>query len=456
MKGAGGSLETILARFSGWRNREAVHDRGKTSSYVELSARIAAWRRELQAREVGAGHVIAVVADFSLESIALIFAAIADRAILVPFTRAVEVERQSLAAIAGVSTTVILDDDDKPTWTHSPAEAPPILATFRARGNAGLVVFTSGSTGTPKGILHDCERVLDKFLTPRDSWRTVLFLMMDHFGGFNTLMGCVASGGLCVCVPDRRPSAVCEAIERSGATLLPTTPTFLNLLAASGAYHDYDLSSIQLVTYGTEVMAERTLARVREAFPRARLKQTYGLSEVGVLRSQSESDESVWVRLGGGGSDVRIVDDILWIRSHANMVGYINAASPFDDDGWLCTGDRVEQQGDYVRILGRSSDMINVGGQKVFPAEVEDVLLEDPNVIEAAVSGAPHPLLGKVVHARVTVKIPETHPELITRLRRLCVTRLARFKIPVRFEVVDGASQVSGRFKKIRGSGPDI
>jgi acyl-CoA synthetase (AMP-forming)/AMP-acid ligase II len=251
-------------------------------------------------------------------------------------------------------------------------------------------------------------------------------------------------------VADRSPESVCRAIQQARANLLPTTPTFLNFLIASRVYRDYDLSSVELITYGTEVMPEATLEKVRAIFPNARIKQTYGLSELGVLRSRSESDDSLWVKLGGEGFEVKVVDGTLWVRSEANMVGYLNAPNPFDEDGWLCTGDQVEVRGEYVRILGRRSEIINVGGQKVFPAEVETVLLEVDNVREATVYGVKSPLMGQVVHARISLGSPEDPDALTERLRKHCLSRLARHKAPVKFRIVGDESQVGARFKKIR------
>jgi len=197
-------------------------------------------------------------------------------------------------------------------------------------------------------------------------------------------------------------------------------------------------------------MPAATLQKLREIFPNARVKQTYGLSELGVLRSKSESDDSVWVKIGGAGFETKVVDDILWIRSEANMVGYLNAPSPFDEDGWMCTGDHVEINGDYMRILGRKSEMINVGGQKVFPAEVETVLLEADNVLDVSVVGAPHPVMGQIVTARVSLHVHEDQRTLVERLRRHCLERMAKYKVPVRFTVVAEDDQRTARFKKSR------
>jgi acyl-coenzyme A synthetase/AMP-(fatty) acid ligase len=110
----------------------------------------------------------------------------------------------------------------------------------------------------------------------------------------------------------------------------------------------------------------------------------------------------------------------------------------------------VETKGDFMRIVGRKSDVINVGGQKVFPAEVETVLLEAPNVREATVYGGPHPIVGQVVLARISLEEPEPSESVTERLRAHCVKRLQKFKVPVRFAVVAEGAQRSDRFKKVR------
>jgi long-chain acyl-CoA synthetase len=448
------ALEVVLARMRGRGSAPAIAWPGREYTYDELFEMIDAWTARFPTMGVGAGRVCAVLGDYSPQACALVFALMQTRAILVPFTYASEREVPALRALAGVEVLIRFDTPDSWRVERTDAAASNALVDgFRARRSPGLIVFTSGSTGTPKGILHDCERVMRKFVAERPGWRTVLFLLMDHFGGFNTLLSTFAYSGVAVCVPDRAPDAVCRAIEDARATLLPTTPTFLNLLVTSGAYRAYDLSSVRLITYGTEVMPEATLARLPQIFPNVELKQTYGLSELGVLRSKSQANDSVWVRLGGEGFEVKIIDGMLWVRSEANMVGYLNAPSPFDDAGWMCTGDQVEVRGDYVRILGRDSDIINVGGQKVFPAEVESVLLEAPNVAEASVYGVGHPLLGSVVHARLTLEQAEEPRELGIRMRQFCLERLAKYKVPVRFVVADFGTQHSPRFKRLRQSG---
>lgn len=424
---------------------------GMVFSYTKIVDMIDEWLIRLRDSGVGKGTVCAVYGDYSPQVCAAIYALMEIRAIIVPFTREIEKELPEFARIAGVQYMIRFNAADEFFIEQfSNAETPALVASFLEREHPGLIVFSSGSTGVPKGILHDCEYVMRKFAEKRKGWRTVLFLLMDHFGGFNTLLGTFAYGGTGVCIARRSPEAVCRAIEESSAELLPTTPTFLNFLIVSGVYRNYDLSSIKMITYGTELMSSSTLKKVREAFPHAQIKQTYGLSELGVLRSKSENDDSVWVQIGGKGFETKIVDDILWVRSEANMVGYLNAKSPFDSEGWMCTDDQVEVRGDYIRFWGRKSEVINVGGKKVYPGEVENVLLEADNICEASVSGLRHPLLGQVVQAHVSVDQPEEYDALRDRLREFCRGKLARYKIPMRFVIVSKEEQYTKRFKKMR------
>src|SRR5262249_41134676 len=157
-------------------------------------------------------------------------------------------------------------------------------------------------------------------------------------------------------------------------------PTFLRMMLIACAHERFDLSSLKLITYGTEPMSAGTLRDLRNALPAVRIKQTYGSSELGILPTQSQASDSLWLKLG---VETRVHDGVLWVRSPAAMFGYLNHNSPFDADGWYNTMDAVEVEGEYMHILGRESEIINVGGEKVYPAEVEDVLLRAGNVREA-------------------------------------------------------------------------
>jgi acyl-CoA synthetase (AMP-forming)/AMP-acid ligase II len=223
----------------------------------------------------------------------------------------------------------------------------------------------------------------------------------------------------------------------------------LNLLLLSGQLGVRDLSSLKLVTYGTEAMPASTLERACQALPGVRFLQTYGLTELGILRSQSRDSASLWVRIGGDEFEWKVVAGRLWIRAQSAMLGYLNAPSPFDAEGFFDTGDMVETDGEWVRFLGRTSDVINVGGNKVHPAEVESVLLQMDNVADVVVGAAPHAMTGQIVRAIVRLVVPESLEQFKVRMRIFCADRLASFKVPVKVQLTHEAVH-SARFKRVR------
>ena len=443
-------LSTFIARMTARGAAPAVISKAGELSYAELLRASDRWIDRLQEHGVGAGTVCGYIGEFSPATIALFIALMRQRAIAVPLTQNAEPDLDRFAEIAGIERLIRFDREGPIFSDLGVVAVNPLMDDFRRIGHPGLVVFTSGSTGRPKGILHDLERVLGKFASERAGWRTVLFLMMDHFGGVNTLLSTLAYGGVAISLEQRSPEAVCQAIEQGRAELLPTTPTFLNMILASGAWRHHELSTLRLITYGTEPMPEATLRRIREVMPQAELKQTYGLSELGVLHSQSPDPGSLWLRIGGKGFETRVVEGMLHIRSASSMVGYLNAPNPIDADGWMNTGDLVEEKAGLIRFVGRASEVINVGGQKVFPMEVESVLLEARNVTEATVFGVRHPLLGQAVRALVSVAEPETEERLAERLKDHCRARLAKYKVPLRFDVAELGAHVGERAKKRR------
>ena len=419
-------------------------------SYGDLLTEFERWRSLLSEHGIQSGDAVGILGDYSPRSVTCLLALLDRECILVPLSRDSRDQHEEFFRIAELDSLIELDADDEATFrTMDFRESHPILESLRERGAAGLALFSSGSTGKPKCIVHDLAPLLQKFRKPRSTLRTINFLLFDHIGGVNTIFYTLANLG-CTIVPlDRSVSAVSDAIENHRVELLPTSPSFLNLMLLGNAAEHRDLSSLKLITYGTEVMPERTLRVATEAFPEARFQQTYGLSELGILRSKSKENGSLFVRVGGEGYETKVVDGTLRIRAKSSMLGYLNAPSPFDQDGWFDTGDSVVEEGDFYRILGRDSDIINVGGQKVFPAEVEKVIAEIPGVIEVTVRGEEHMILGQVVVATVQMKEPRLPKEMKREISRHAKGRLQPFMVPVKVEVVT-ESPVNYRFKKVR------
>lgn len=442
----------IFERMKGYDQNIALC-RGNTQvTYSTFLEKVDHWVIILDEKGIGEGSTCALLGDFSLGSCSLMFALIKIRAISIPLTSDVKHEIESFLEISSVEHFFTFEGNDQ--WEYEkkiPGNCPKLIKDFRKTKDPGLIVFTSGSTGKPKGILHNCENVLKKFVQERKGWKTLLFLLMDHFGGYNTFISSFAYGGTAICPTERTPASVSEAISQHKANLLPTTPTFLNLIIIGQFYKTYDFSSIELITYGTEMMSDNTLNKSSQIFPNATLKQTYGMSEIGVLRSKSESNDSLWLKIGGEGFNIKVKDGVLWVKAESNMIGYLNAPQPFDDEGWLCTGDQVEVKGDLIRFQGRKSEIINIGGKKVFPSEVEETIMKAGNIKDVSVFGKEHPIMGQVVHAKVSVIDTENKRELTERLRKYCNDNLAKYKVPLRFTLAkDNENLHSTRFKKIR------
>jgi acyl-coenzyme A synthetase/AMP-(fatty) acid ligase len=437
-------------------DRTAIVWRGTTTSYGDLLEKQAAWSSDLDALGVVPGEVVALVGDYSPGACAAMLALIDRGAIIMPLTEATAPLHDEYLSLGQAQRVVRFSSDD--SWESERRDAEVTHALLRdliSRGMPGLIMFSSGSTGKSKAMVHDFGRVLEKFVVRRQALVTLTFLLFDHMGGLNTLLHTLSNDGTVVATQDRDPEAVCGLVQDHHVELLPVSPTFLSLLLLSGVHRSFDMSSLKVISYGSEVMPQATLDRMRAEFPTVRLQQTYGLSETGALRTKSREDGSLWLKVGGEGVETKVVDGTLWIRSRYAMLGYLNAPDPFDADGWLDTQDKVEVDGDYIKILGRTTDIINVGGNKVYPAEVESVLLEMGNVSDALCFAESNPIMGEVVAAQIRLEQPESLADFTRRMRAHTRGRLERFKVPVRVEIVDH-SMVNARFKKIRTSGANV
>lgn len=429
---------------------DAIVWRDRAYSYGWLTERIDDSRRQLAAENVQAGTVVVLEGDFSPASVALVLALVDRGCIVVPLVSAVSAKRDEFAMIAQAECSIRVSADDAVTIERLPITAThPLYRTLRERAHPGLVLFSSGSTGKSKAAVHDFVPLLEKFRATRSRLRSVSFLLFDHIGGLNTLLYVLSNTGCLITLEDRRPAAVLKAVQDHRVELLPATPTFLNLLLISGADRDFDLSSLKTITYGTEPMPESTLKHLHARLPHVTLMQTYGLSETGILRSKSKASDSLWLKLGGEGFETRVVEGILQIKAASAMLGYLNAPSPFTADGWFNTQDRVDVDGEYFRILGRDSEIINVGGQKVYPAEVESIIQSVDNVADVVVFGEAHPITGQIVCARVSTVEPADSRELRASIKQACRANLESYKVPVKIELTD-QRQHSERFKKVR------
>lgn len=429
-----------------------VHD-GQQVTYAELLERVRWWRDTLTARGVKAGDGFAIESDYSPEAVAAVVAGFLMKTIVMPLTSVAKVQVDEFLDTAEMRHHLIFGEEGR--WELVTQDRPlshPLIQQLRDTGHPGLILWSSGSTGKAKASLLDFERLTSKFEEKRRGFRTLVFLLLDHIGGINTLFHVLSQGGTVITARARTPQRVCEAIQTHRVQLLPTTPTFLKMLLISEAYNQYDLSSLETITYGTEPMPLLTLQSLHQAMPNVALKQTYGLSETGITPTKSKSNDSLWVKLGDNGFKYKIINNILFIKSDSAMLGYLNAPSPFDEEGYMNTQDLVEVDGEWVRILGRISEIINVGGEKVYPQEVEETILQLPDIQDVTVFGKDNAVMGKVVVAKILpADASADHAALKRAVLDHCRKKLEPYKVPMRIEI-STEEQHNTRFKKARSA----
>lgn len=447
-------IDFIKKRLSDKPKSLALVSKGCIFLNQDILAGIEHWENEIVLRGIERGSVVSLVGDYSLNCISLFLALINKNCIVVPLNP----HNLSLVSeknnIAEVEYSFVANSQDEFELVKINTSAThPFYSKLNDLNHPGLVLFSSGTSGKPKAAVHDFVPLLEKFKIKRTSYVTINFLLFDHWGGLNTLLGTLSNGGATVTVDKRTPEEVCSLIEKYSVELLPATPSFLNLLILSNAYRHYDLSSLKVITYGAEPMPESTLQKLSEIFLGVKIHQTYGLIEVGVLRSKSKSNNSLWVKLGGENYSVRVVDGLLEIKTPSMILGYLNAPSPITSDGWFKTGDAVEVNGDYFKVLGRKSELINIGGEKVYPSEIENIILQLENVSDVAIYSEKNPILGNIICASIVLIAPEEHRLFEMRLKKYCVENMEKYKIPIKINILE-SDIYSDRFKKNRANLP--
>ncbi|MBD65303.1 MAG: o-succinylbenzoate--CoA ligase [Halobacteriovoraceae bacterium] len=434
--------------------KECIKDSFGVFSYLDLAQKIEE-NSKIVKDFVYPGEIVAIHADYNFYSIAMFFALIQHKCIIVPIVSQNKKEVEGRIRIANCSSVVKFNGKNasfqkvEAKQAHAQHDLVTTLVSDRV---SGLILFSSGSTGEPKAMIHNLDRLINTFEGKRHkNLNMLVFLMFDHIGGLNTLFNTLSIGATIILPENRSPEYIGSLIAKHKINVLPATPTFLNMLLLADSSSELDLSSLKMITYGTEPMPESLLLKLKERFPKTRLMQTFGTSETGIVQASSRSSGSLEMKLNDPNIEYKIVDNELWLKSKTQIMGYLNTTmESFTEDGWFKTGDMVETSKDgHIKIIGRLKEVINVGGEKVLPAEVESIVMELDFVGDCTAFGQQNALTGQMVAVDILLTEDMSEKDAKKAIRSHCKSKLDNFKVPAKFRFVD-STNASERFKKIR------
>ncbi|MGJ0316372.1 fatty acid--CoA ligase family protein [Aliarcobacter cryaerophilus] len=441
-------MSFILDKFKSFNSKNAIVFEDRIYTYEEFIKQIKDYKNILDKHNISS-KVVVILGDYSFYNLALFFALNENKNIIVPITSNIKKVQDDFIKESFCQTIIKTDEKNlliqnlKTTFSHN------MIDNLREKNSSGLILFSSGSTGKPKAMVHNLDILIDSFKDKKEkSMNMLVFLMFDHIGGLNTVFNALCMGA-CLIIPKIKDAkTICELIEKYKIMVLPSSPTFLNLILISEEYKNYDLSSLRMITYGTETMPQLLLLKLKEVFPKVKFLQTFGTSETGISTTSSKSSNSLFMKLEDINGEYKIVENELWLRSKTQVLGYLNASmDSFTSDGWFKTGDLVEVDGEHIKIIGRAKEIINVGGQKVLPSELESIILSMEEISDCIVYGEQNVITGQTVVCDVVLN--KNIENIKKRVRVFCKDRLEAYKIPTKVNVVD-KTNFSDRFKKIR------
>ena len=168
------------------------------------------------------------------------------------------------------------------------------------------------------------------------------------------------------------------------------------------------------------------------------------MSELGILRVKSESRTSLFMKIGGEGVTWKVEDDVLKINSPNRMLGYLNAESPFDEDGWYDTKDIVEVKNDLIKVIGRTTNVVNVAGLKFLTSEIESIGLSYPGISDLSILVKSNPITGQ--HTEMVIKTTSGTTFVLEDFKQFLAERLPNHMVPKRITLGDVG--INHRFKK--------
>jgi acyl-coenzyme A synthetase/AMP-(fatty) acid ligase len=300
------------------------------------------------------------------------------------------------------------------------------------------VLPTSGTTGPPKLVVHTLATLTGAIPdAPRQLWAT--FYDIRRYGGLQIFLRALSgSGSLWVNGLDETLEEFLIRLGKAGATHIAGTPSHWRKALMSGEAGRIDPEYVRL---SGEIADDAILAALGEQYPRARIEHAYASTEAGVGFTVGDRKAGFPAALieAGGAVKMRIVGGALQLKSERTALRFLgdNAPPLADAEGFVDTGDMVERRGDRYLFVGRRDGVINVGGAKVHPEEVEAVLSAHPAVQACRVFGRKNAITGAVVVADVVLNAGAGSQVALERdIMEVCRIRLAAHKIPTRLRFV--------------------
>jgi o-succinylbenzoate---CoA ligase len=410
-------------------DRTALIADGLEISYAELEAEATAAARRLAARGVRRGGAVVLELPAGAEYVLLLHALMKVGAVVCPISPGLP-EPAREAQLEEIEPLLVLSEPDKLTATEAdlPLLGEHDLDAVHCR------ILTSGTSGSARSVgltygNHLWSAVGSAFrlgVDPGDRW--LCCLPLYHVGGLSIVMRSVIYGTGAVVHDGFDADLIGESLDRDGVTLLSLVPTGLVRLLAAGV----DLSSPRVILVGGGPVPVEVIEEA--AAGGATVVQTYGLTEAASQVTTLEAQEA-GRKLGSAGRPLFTTHLRIQKDGEILVQGPTVAPGCADDDGWLHTGDlgRIDEEG-FLYVEDRLGDVIVTGGEKVVPAEVEEVLRRHPGVEDAAAVGRTDPEWQEAVSAVVVLRDGARVTE--EELRTHCAGALARYKVPKRFEFV--------------------
>jgi cyclohexanecarboxylate-CoA ligase len=314
-----------------------------------------------------------------------------------------------------------------------------------------LLLYTSGTTAAPKGVLHPYRTMLGngRVSAPEhglhEKSRVLCAAPLSHLYGLYSLHCAWAVGACTVLLPAFKPDQLGSTVEKLKPTALWTAPAHVAACRAAGAFERFDWSSLELAIVSGSIAAPALIRDFAERLPRCAITQLWGMTELqaGLYTRPRDPFEMSATSAGrpSPGTEVRLSEEgELQVRGPSLFSGYLKdpaeTSKAFTREGWLRTGDLGEARSGYFAITGRTKDLINRGGVKINPADVEMLLDSHPKVLQSALVPMPDPVLGEKACVFISLKDPAQQTSLIELVDYLLGKGIAKNKLPERLVIV--------------------